>query len=269
MDREEHSVSRPSVLTRIVESTRIRLASNPLNREDLEQAVTLVRAPMDAMAAFSQPGVRIIAEVKRRSPSAGTIRKGVDPLSIARSYADAGAAAVSVLTEPEHFGGSLNDLKAISERLELPCMRKDFIVDELQILEARAHGASMVLLIAAILDDHELMALRRSAEAWGMAAMVETHTAEEVRRAVQSGALLIGVNNRNLKTFEIDLTVAERLRPLIPTGAIAVAESGISTPSDLGRLRKAGYDVFLIGTVLMQAKDPARSLKRFLETGRS
>ena len=253
-----------TILDRIVASARRRLADSPPDRGALERAVADSRAPADALAALAAPGIRIIAEVKRRSPSAGVIRATADPASIAAGYAAAGAAAISVLTEPEHFGGSLDDLAAVAATVDLPCLRKDFIVDEVQLLEARAAGASLALLIVACLRDRELRALREAAEGLGLTCLVEAHDQAEVRRALDTGARVVGVNNRDLKTFAIDLAVAERLRPQIGDAAIAVAESGIRTRADLERLRAAGYDAFLVGSGLMQAPEPARALATLL-----
>ncbi|TNF29358.1 MAG: indole-3-glycerol phosphate synthase TrpC, partial [Deltaproteobacteria bacterium] len=209
-------------------------------------------------------GVRVIAEVKRRSPSAGDIQAAADPVAQARAYTAGGAAAISVLTEPAHFGGALSDLEAVAAAVSAPCLRKDFIVSQRQLLEARVAGASLVLLIVAILDDAELRALREAAEALGMHALVEAHDAEEVDRAVASGARIIGVNNRDLRTFSIDLATCERLRSRIPPGVVAIAESGVNGPADVSRLRASGYDVFLVGTALMRAADPAAALAALL-----
>ncbi len=258
-------MSPPDVLARIVAETRARLASNPPDRDALERAVALRGPAPDGLASLAAEGVRVIAEVKRRSPSAGDIAAGVDPVAQATAYRAAGAAAISVLTEPAHFGGSLDDLRAVASAVALPCLRKDFIVDPVQLLEARAAGASLVLLIAAVLDDVGLRDLREATEALGMHALVEAHDADEVRRALASGARIVGVNNRDLRDFRIDLGTSERLRPAIGTPAGAVAESGIHGPADLRRLRKAGYDVFLVGSGLMRAADPAAALRALID----
>lgn len=251
----------PTILAKIVADTRRRLEAEPPDRGALEAAIAEMGPAPDAMAALQAPGTRIIAEVKRRSPSAGTIATDVDPVAAARRYEAGGAAAISVLTEPAHFGGSLDDLRAVAAEVALPCLRKDFIVDEIQLLEARAAGAGLILLIAAVLDDAELVRLREAAEALGLAALVEAHTAEEVRRAVASGAGIVGVNNRNLNTFEVDLETSVRLRPLIPDGAVAVAESGIETRADVDHLAARGYNAFLVGSSLMRASDPEAALR--------
>lgn len=256
-----------TVLDRIVADTRRRLADHPPDRGALEQRVAVAPPVPGAVASLRQPGVRVIAEIKRRSPSEGALRPQLDPTLIAQAYAQAGAAAISVLTEPDHFGGSLGDLSAIAQTVALPCLRKDFVVDEIQLLEARAAGASMVLLIASVLDEALLRGLHARARELGLVPLVETHDEQEIARAVDVGAELIGVNCRDLRTFEVDLGVAERLRGHIPGGVVAVAESGIKGPDDLGRLRRAGYDVFLVGSGLVTASDPGHALRALVDTG--
>src|SRR5262245_64119556 len=192
----------------------------------------------------------LIAEVKKASPSKGVIRADFDPVAIARSYAGAGAAAISVLTEERFFQGHADHLAAVRQAVELPLLRKDFVFDAYQLAEARAWGADAALLIAAILDDGQLAALHGAATELGLDVLVEAHTAAETARAVAAGAALIGINNRDLRTFVTSLTTAERLRPLIPAGTVAVAESGIESAGDIARLRAAGYDAFLVGESL-------------------
>jgi len=258
----------PSVLDAICTRTRQRLETAPPDMDAI--AATLAHeapALRDAMASLRLPGARIIAEVKRHSPSEGALGADVDPAALASTYASHGAAAVSVLTEPERFFGSLADLDAVTAAIETPVLCKDFMVDARQFTIARAHGASLALLIVAALTDRELRDFREQAEALGLACLVETHNAEEVHRAVASGARIIGVNSRNLHTLAIDLAVAESLRPLIPDTAIAVAESGIHTTSDMTRLARAGYDAFLIGSSLMKSGDPGAQLQAFIAAG--
>lgn len=257
----------PSVLDAICDATRARLAASPPDMEAAEASLAAAPPLRDAIAALGAPGTRIIAEVKRVSPSAGRLREGVDPAAFAARYAASGAAAISVLTEPERFGGSLADLAAAAAAVETPLLCKDFMVDPRQFTLARAHGASLVLLIVAALTDRELRDFRELAESLGMAALVETHDAEEIARAVGAGAALIGVNSRNLHSLEIDLGVAESLRERIPDGAIAIAESGIHTEADLTRLVRAGYGHFLIGSSLMQSEDPGAKLSALIEAG--
>jgi indole-3-glycerol phosphate synthase len=252
------------VLGEVLAATRARLAARPPDRAALEREVAASPPPPDALPSLRAPGVRVIAELKRRSPSRGDLRPDADPVAVARAYAEAGAAAVSVLTEPDRFGGSLDDLRAVSAAVPIPSLRKDFLVDDVQLLEARAAGAAMALLIVAALDDRTLARLARAAESLGLLPLVEAHTEDEVRRALDAGARAVGVNSRDLRTLAIDLAVAERLRPVVPDGVLAVAESGVTTPYDLARLRRAGYDAFLVGSSLMAAPDPGRALRDLL-----
>ncbi len=255
----------PGVLGQILEETRARLLANPVDLAALEERALSTPVGPDAMASLRTPGIRIIAEVKRRSPSAGALKQSADPITIAKTYEAAGAAAISVLTEPHHFGGSLEDLQQVTGACGLPALRKDFIVGRRQLLEARLAGASLVLLIAACLTDEELETLHSDALNLGLQPLVEAHTAEEVRRAVGSGSNLVGVNNRDLVSLQVDLAVAESLRTLIPNGVTAVAESGVRVRDDIERLRQAGYEAFLVGSSLMEADDPAAQLRRLWE----
>ncbi|MCB9728403.1 MAG: indole-3-glycerol phosphate synthase TrpC [Deltaproteobacteria bacterium] len=258
-------MTRVDILQRILDETRERLRSAPPDEAALREQVATMPPPPDALASLRAPGVRVIAEVKRQSPSAGIIRAGVDPLHFARAYANAGAAAISVLTEPVRFGGSLADLASVAAEVAVPCLRKDFIVDAVQLVEARAAGASMALLIVAALEQRELARLLAEAQALGLTALVEVHTADELARALDAGATVVGVNNRDLKTFQIDLAVCEGLRPSIPAGVVAIAESGVTGPADVARLRRSGYDVFLVGQSLMTSSDPQAALAALIE----
>lgn len=215
-------------------------------------------------ARLRAPGVQVIAECKRRSPSKGILRKAYDPSAIAQGYAAAGAAAISVLTEPTMFDGALAHLEAVRRSVSVPVLRKDFVSESFQIVEARAAGADAVLLIVAGLDDTHLSALLTDAQSQGLAALVEVHSEEELRRAVDAGASIIGVNSRNLKTLEIDLALHDTLVGQIPSGVIAVAESGLTTGADLRRLRDAGYHAFLIGERFMSVPDPGAALAELL-----
>jgi len=244
----------PSVLQPIIETTRSRIAS--LDVESSLEAARAVPEPPSLRDALMSPGLGVIAEVKRRSPSAGSIAPGLDPEALARSYCDGGAVAVSVLTEPDHFGGSLEDLRAVSAAVERPTLRKDFVLDPAQIPEARAAGAAAVLLIVAILDDAMLSKLLEEARAWGVDALVEVHDRGELSRAVAAGSEIIGVNNRDLTTFDVDLETAIRLRPHVPDGVTTVAESGITSPDGAARMRRAGYDAVLVGEAAATATDP-------------
>jgi indole-3-glycerol phosphate synthase len=214
-------------------------------------------------AALSAPGepVRIIAEVKRASPSAGEIAAGLDAVAQARRYAAAGAAAISVLTDGPGFGGSLADLVAVRAAVDVPVLRKDFVIDRYQLLEARAAGADAALLIVAALAPERLAALLEDCATLGLAALVEVHDEPELITALAAGARLVGVNNRNLKTFVVDLAVSERLLPRLPPGVKGVAESGVRTPEDARRLRRAGAANLLVGEALVRAPDPGRLLR--------
>jgi len=215
--------------------------------------------------ALRMPGrVTAIAEFKRRSPSLGWIREGAEVDDVARGYAAAGAAALSVLTDEPFFGGTLVDLGRARAAVERPILRKDFIVDEYQVVEARAAGADAILLIVAALDDAALRTLFAACGRWGLEALVETHDADEVARAVALGAGIIGVNHRDLKTFTLDRELAVRLRPRIPRETVVVAESGIRDAADLARMGQAGIDAVLVGETLMRAPHPGAKLSELL-----
>jgi indole-3-glycerol phosphate synthase len=213
-------------------------------------------------SALQNSGVNIIAEFKRRSPSKGVIREDADVASIVRSYEAGGAAAISVLTEQDYFDGSLADLEAVKRCVDLPVLRKDFVFDEYQLFESAAAGADAVLLIVAVLDDPQLESLRRVAEEdLRMDALVEVHDAQEMDRAAGSGATLIGINNRNLRTFEVSIETSLKLAPLAPRGALLVSESGLNEANELRRLKEQGFSGFLIGESLMRARDPGAALR--------
>ncbi len=214
------------------------------------------------------PALQVIAEMKRRSPSGGTLCPELDPIAVGRGYADAGAAALSVLTEPDQFGGRLQDLTAAREASGLPCLRKDFILDPYQVAEARAAGADAILLIVAAVAGPVLGACLHAAAALGMAALVEVHTEAEVATALAAGATCIGINNRDLDRLTTDLAVTERLRPHLPPGIVVVAESGIASPEDVRRMAAAGVDAVLVGERLMRAPDPAAVCRVLVEAGR-
>jgi indole-3-glycerol phosphate synthase len=210
----------------------------------------------------------IIAEIKKASPSAGLIRPDFDPSKIAEEYRKSGAAALSVITEVQHFHGGLEILASLRWNNALPLLRKDFIIDSYQILEARHAGADAVLLIAALLDSADLKSLRIRAEQHGMQALVEVHNERELEKALESGATLIGVNNRDLRTFEVSLDVSLNLAKKLPKGILAVSESGIRTGADLQRLRDAGYRGFLIGEHLMRAESPGKALAELIRNSK-
>lgn len=220
-------------------------------------------APRAFEAALSFRGgpSRVIAEVKRASPSAGAIRAGLDAVAQARAYAAAGAAAISVLTDGPGFGGSLADLAAVRAAVQVPLLRKDFVLDRYQLIEARAHGADAALLIVAALEEPALRRLVEACAELGLAALVEVHDEREVEAALRVGARLVGVNNRNLGTFAVDLGVSERLLPRLPADVRAVAESGVRTADDARRLRRAGAANLLVGEALVRAVDPGALLR--------
>lgn len=211
-------------------------------------------------ASLSADGVRVIAECKRRSPSKGVLREAYDPVAIAAGYARAGAAGISVLTEPSFFEGALRHLEAVRRAVDTPVLRKDFVVTEYQIAEAQALGADAVLLIVAALDAAALRRLIESAESRGVLPLVEAHSSEEIAVALDAGATTIGVNSRNLKTLAVDTAAFGRLIESIPDDVVAVAESGIRTGADIRRLRLAGYDAFLVGERFMTEADPGAAL---------
>lgn len=217
-------------------------------------------------ALRASPAPRVIAECKRRSPSKGILRAAYDPAAIASAYASAGAAAISVLTEPTFFDGSLDHLRAVRAAVDLPLLRKDFIVTEFQVHEAAASGADAVLLIVGGLGDSDLRALLAVAARVALAALVEVHDQGELERALAAGAGVIGVNSRNLRTLSVDPEVLERLRPQIPDGVTTVAESGIRTPDDLRRLSAIGYDACLVGERLVSEPDPGAALRALRAT---
>lgn len=208
--------------------------------------------------------LNVIAECKRRSPSKGVLRENYDPVAIARGYVDAGAAALSILTEPTFFDGSLEHLEAVRREVDVPLLRKDFIVSQYQVIEARAAGADALLLIVAALSQAELTTLLTQTAEQGLDALVEVHNAEELARAADAGAQIIGVNNRNLRTLDVDVRVSEQLLSRMPREAIAVSESGLRTADDLVRLRQLGYRAFLVGERFMAAADPGAALKELL-----
>jgi len=220
--------------------------------------------PRDLFDAIARPGLSLIAEIKRASPSAGEIAAGANPATLARAYEDGGASAVSVLTEPDHFRGSLEDLRNARAACVLPVLRKDFLCDTLHVWEARAAGADAVLLIVAALTQTELVTLSDLATDLGMSALVEVHSAAEIERADLAGARIVGINTRDLSTLEVDPEVVAKLRPLVPDGIITVGESGVKTRADVEALEAAGVDAVLVGETVMRASDPAAKVRELL-----
>src|SRR5215510_7891076 len=247
--------------------TRLRADAGTRDLRDRASATRKKATPHRLLRALqsNSRGVNIIAEFKRRSPSAGTIRGDLSATDVATRYERGGASAISVLTDEDYFGGSIHDLAAIRASTALPLLRKDFIIDEIQIYEAAAAGADAVLLIVAALDDSALTKLRATTEdELGLDAVVEVHTSEELRRAVGTGARIIGVNNRDLRTFQTSLETSERLIAEAPRDRIMISESGLQNPKSLRHLRALGFRGFLIGEAFMRAPDPEAALRDFI-----
>ena len=259
-----------SILARIAETKKREIRELRSRAAELRSVAEAAPPARAFRTALKRGGtVQLLAEIKRRSPSAGPIRPTASPAEVARAYERAGAAAVSVLTDREYFGGELAALAAAREAVALPLLRKDFILDPLQIWEARAAGADAVLLIVRMLSDPQLGELREAAEALGMAALVEVHDEEELARALAAGGKLIGINNRDLRRFETDLAVSERLAPGVPSSLTLVAESGIRSREDVQRLANAGFDAVLVGESLMRQPDVEQAARNLCGVSRT
>ncbi|HYI07834.1 MAG TPA: indole-3-glycerol phosphate synthase TrpC [Thermoanaerobaculia bacterium] len=257
-----------TVLDQIVERTRIRLREEPMDVEDVRRAArdrASERTPFAFRHALLRDGINVIAEIKSASPSAGSIVDNPDVEAIARDYARGGAAAVSIVTEPEFFRGSHDWIARAKAASGLPAIMKDFIVEPSQIMRGIAAGADAILLLASLLDSRRIMDFIGLLEAYGCDALVEVHDEEELERAVAGGARLIGVNNRDLRDFRVDLGTSERLAAKMPPGAILVAESGIRTREDVERLRSAGFNGFLVGESLLRQEDRAAAVRGLVE----
>jgi len=254
-----------TVLAEIIAATRQRVAEcrSTADLRDLETRAEahVPRGFRNALATASAAGPAVIAELKKASPSKGLIRGDFNVTELAKELAGAGATALSVLTDEEFFQGSMENLRLASSNTSIPCLRKDFIVDEFQVLEARANCADAILLIVAALSQEQLASLAQRAADLKLDVLCEVHDEEELGRALDVGCDLIGVNSRDLKTFKVDLTTALRVGDMLPHGVVAVAESGIENGRDVARLRAAGYDAFLIGEMLMKANSPGMALK--------
>ena len=252
-----------SVLDDIVAGVRIDLdrRRSAVPVADLRAALADVDPPRDPMPHFRGPGSSVIAEVKRRSPSRGDLAEIPDPADLARRYADGGAAAISVLTEERRFGGSLADLSAVRAAVDVPLLRKDFLIEPYQLLEARAAGADLALLIVAALDDETLRRLHDEARELGLTVLVEVHDEAETERAVALGAELVGVNARNLRTLDVDPDAFARLAPWVPDDRVLVAESGISSPADVAGFVAEGARVVLVGEALVRDGDPETAVR--------
>ncbi len=260
-----------TILERIV-----RWKHDEIERHKHRRPPELVRAeaamaprPRDFEAALRGPGVALIAEVKRASPSKGLLRHDFDAVGLARAYEANGAVAISVLTDQHFFQGNIGHLQAVRRAVRLPVLRKDFILDPYQVYEARAAGADAVLLIVAALGDTALAELHELARELGMAALVEVHDEAELERALRLSPTLVGINNRDLRTFQVDLNTTARLRPLIPAGTLVVAESGVHTAADVRRLAEMGVDAMLVGEALVRAKDVDAKVQELASAGRS
>ena len=252
------------ILAGVLEDLEQRMSQTPL--AELRSRVADAPPALDPLPAFRKPGVSIIAEVKRKSPSKGALADIPDPASLAAQYATGGAAAISVLTERRRFGGSLADLDAVRGRVEVPVLRKDFIVDPFQLWEARAHGADLALLMVVSLADSQLADLMGLCDELGLTALVEAHTAQEVGRAVDAGARLLGINARDLTTLNVDRSVFAELAPLVPEGTVRVAESGVAGPEDVAEYHGWGADVVLVGEALVRSGDPRSAVREFIAT---
>ncbi|WP_217921062.1 indole-3-glycerol phosphate synthase TrpC [Miltoncostaea oceani] len=256
----------PTFLETVVERTRagVEARKRELPADELRTRLGPARRGRPFSEALISEGISLIAEMKRASPSRGPIRPDATVADVVRAYQEAGARAVSVLTEPEFFGGSLDDLVAARGACDLPLLRKDFVVDEYQLLEARAAGADAVLLIVAALERERLQELMAVASDLGMDSLVEVHDEDEVEAAVDAGAEVLGINNRDLHSLEVDLDTTFRLLADVPAGTVVVAESGITRHDDVERLERAGVDAILVGEALMRADDPVRAVRELL-----
>ncbi|MGH3384615.1 MAG: indole-3-glycerol phosphate synthase TrpC [Nocardioidaceae bacterium] len=259
-----------TVLEDIIVGVRADLATREARTpmSALEHQAAQAPPPRNPLRAFAAPGVSVIAEVKRSSPSKGALAPIADPAELAREYAAGGAQAISVLTEERRFGGSLADLRAVRDAVPTSLLCKDFVVTPYQLVEARAAGADLALLIVAAVDQRTLRALYRRARDLGLTVLVEVHDEEEVARAVDLGAELVGVNARNLKTLDVDPTTFPRLAPLIPDGVLTVAESGIGGPEDVASYAAAGADVVLVGEALVRGGNPRAAVAAMVKAGR-
>ncbi|MHB1000642.1 MAG: indole-3-glycerol phosphate synthase TrpC [Armatimonadota bacterium] len=261
------------ILDKIIADKRpeVDLRKAQVPKEQMAQYAREASPALDFAAALRRPSgdtrMRLIAEVKKASPSKGLIRPDFDPVEIAKTYERSGASSISVLTDEKYFQGHLDYLKAIRANVNIPLLRKDFIVDPYQIFEARAAGADAILLIVAVLSSAEISEYMNLASELGMASLVETHTAEEMETALSTGAKIIGINNRNLQTFEVSLDTTLELAKMVPDGCILVSESGIFTRADVETLLDAEIDAILVGESLMRTADPADKVRELLGTG--
>ncbi|MCO5967302.1 indole-3-glycerol phosphate synthase TrpC [Actinoallomurus soli] len=258
-----------SVLDEILDGVRADLAERQaaVSLDALKQMATHAPSPRNAIGALRGQGVAVIAEVKRCSPSKGALAAIADPAALAADYEAGGAAVISVLTERRRFGGSIDDLAAVRNRVDIPVLRKDFVVSSYQLWEARAYGADLVLLIVAALEQQALVSLIERAESIGLTPLVEVHTEEELGRALDAGAKVIGVNARDLSTLRVDRGVFARIAPQIPDGIVRIAESGVRGPHDLLAYASSGADAVLVGESLVIGKDPRSAVSDLVAAG--
>jgi indole-3-glycerol phosphate synthase len=245
------------VLNEILDRAAERAIDATIRVDDFKALAEALPPARSLAEALLAPGLSVIAEIKRRSPSVGDIDTGLDPIGRARAYVDGGASAISVLTEPDYFAGSMQDLAAVRTAVDVPVLRKDFTLAGAQIWEARAGGADAILLIVAAMTGDQLCELLGVAGEVGVDAIVEAHTESEAQRAIDAGATIIGVNNRDLATFRADLSVAESVANILPEDVVTIGESGVSDAAGAARMRAAGYDAILVGEALVRADDPA------------
>ncbi len=262
-------MSSATVLDSIIEGVRADVAAREadLSLADVKAKAKDTPPARDVLAALREPGIGVIAEVKRASPSRGALASISDPAELARAYEDGGARIISVLTEERRFNGSLDDLDAVRAAVSIPVLRKDFIIGPYQIHEARAHGADMLLLIVAALEQSALVSMIDRAESLGMTPLVEVHTEEEADRALDAGASVIGVNARDLTTLDVDRSTFERIAPGLPSEVVKVAESGVRGPHDLIRYASAGADAVLVGEGLVTKKSPRDAVAELVNAG--
>lgn len=259
----------PSVLAEILAGVHadVAIRQNAVPMATVRARALTVPPAQDALGALRAPGVGVIAEVKRSSPSKGRLASIADPAALAAQYEAGGARMISVLTEQHYFGGSLTDLQAVRAAVGVPVLRKDFVVDSYQVHEARACGADVVLLIVAALTQNALIGLRERIESLGMTALVEVHTEDEASRALDAGARVIGVNARNLRTLEVDRSTFERIAPGLPSEIVKIAESGVRGPLDLIEYAAAGADAVLVGETLVTGADPRHTVAELVTAG--
>lgn len=258
-----------TILDKIVATRLARLSEDrsATSVETLRRVALERKPPVDFASAFTGPGIHVIAEVKKASPSKGILRSDFDPAALGSAYQDGGAAAISVLTEQDHFMGSLSALRQVRETVSVPVLRKDFIVDSYQVLESRAAGADSFLLIAGLMDKTQLTRLIEQGREWGMEPLIEVHSPTELYTALASGAKIIGINNRDLGTFRVNLNVTLQLIKYVPRDRIVVSESGIKTRDEVLRLRDAGVAGFLIGESIVTSADPAARIRELVHDG--